>query len=408
MGVERALRAARLATFVYFALDGALIGMWVVQIPAIEQRVGISHETLGTLLVLLGLGSVLGMQVAGRLTDRLGPRVVVPAAGAFIGATVVLPGLARDPWALAGALLVFGFANGCLDVGMNAHAVHVERAYNRPIMSAFHAMWSIGGGVAAIVGAAAATVGLSPAATLGLAGAVGIAAALVSARNLLPSVPVAAPAIASTSGTQRAPHRQRAASGVWILATLALMLMLCEGAANDWSALDLKDVLGVAASTAALGYATFAATMTIGRLLADRVAAHFGPVAIVRYGSAVAAVGITIVAIAPGLWVALAGWALFGIGLSGCIPQLFSSAGHADPAAAGTNVSRVAGLGYLGMLAGPAVIGWMTNLVTLNHAFLLLTVLCLIAAAIANIPALQTPPHSLENAEHQTVGTAPS
>jgi predicted MFS family arabinose efflux permease len=406
--VERPPRAARLATFVYFALDGALIGMWVVQIPAIEQRVGISHETLGTLLVLLGLGSVLGMQVAGRLADCLGTRVVVPAAGAFIGATVVLPGLARDPWALAGALLVFGFANGCLDVGMNAHAVHVERAYNRPIMSAFHAMWSIGGGVAAIVGAAAATVGLSPAATLGLAGAVAITAALVSARNLLPGVPVAEPAIASTSGTQRAPHRRRAASGIWILATLALMLMLCEGAANDWSALYLKDVLGVAASTAALGYATFAATMTIGRLLADRVAARFGPVAIVRYGSAVAAVGITIVAIAPGLWVALAGWALFGIGLSGCIPQLFSSAGHADPAAAGTNVSRVAGLGYLGMLAGPAVIGWMTNLVALNHAFLLLTVLCLIAAAIANIPALQTPQHSRDDAAHLTVGTAPS
>jgi MFS family permease len=406
--VERALRAARLATFVYFALDGALIGMWVVQIPAIEQRVGISHETLGTLLVLLGLGSLLGMQVAGRLADRLGTRVVVPAAGAFIGATVVLPGLARDPWALAGALLVFGFANGCLDVGMNAHAVHVERAYDRPIMSAFHAMWSIAGGVAAIVGAAAATVGLSPAATLGLAGVVGIAAALVSARNLLPGVPVAEPARASTSGTRRAPHRRRAASGIWILATLALMLMLCEGAANDWSALALKDVLGVAASTAALGYATFAATMTIGRLLADRVAARFGPVAIVRYGSAVAAVGITIVAIAPGLGVALAGWALFGIGLSGCIPQLFSAAGHADPAAAGTNVSRVAGLGYLGMLAGPAVIGWMTNLVALNHAFLLLTGLCLIAAAMANIPALSGPPDSRDDEEHVAVRTAPS
>ena len=163
------------------------------------------------------------------------------------------------------------------------------------------------------------------------------------------------------------------------------MIMLCEGAANDWSALHLKDVLGAPASTAAFAYGTFAAAMTIGRLLADRVSARFGAMAILRYGAAIAAVGITIAAVSPWIWSAFAGWALFGLGLSGCVPQLFSAAGHADPAAAGTNVSRVAGLGYVGMLAGPAVIGWMTHVVALNHAFLLLTVMCGIAAATAGV-----------------------
>jgi MFS family permease len=82
---------------------------------------------------------------------------------------------------------------------------------------------------------------------------------------------------------------------------------------------------------------------------------------------------------------ALAGWALFGLGLSGCVPQLFSAAGHADPAAAGTNVSRVAGLGYLGMLTGPAAIGWMTRLVALDYTFLFPALLLVIAAATARI-----------------------
>ena len=108
------------------------------------------------------------MPVAGRLADRVGTRVVVPAAGVLCGAALVLPGLARDPWALAGALLVFGFGNGCLDVSMNAHAVHVEKAYNRPVMSAFHATFSVGGVIAALVGARATSAGMSPTTTLAL------------------------------------------------------------------------------------------------------------------------------------------------------------------------------------------------------------------------------------------------
>lgn len=386
IGMEHSLRAARVATFVYFVLCGTLMGTWVVHIPAIEDRVGISHATLGGLLVLLGLGAFIGMQVAGRLTDRLGARVVVPAGGVLCGAALVLPGLARDPWTLAGALLIFGFCNGCLDVSMNAHAVHVEKSYGRPVMSGFHATFSVGGVLAALVGAGAANAGLSSAAGMAAIGVIGIVIALVSARALLPAAPTAAGTDVIEEGESAPTAKGRSARGrIWLLAALALMIMLCEGAANDWSALHLKDVLGAPASVAAFAYGTFAATMTIGRLLADRLVARFGPMAILRYGAATAAVGITVVAFSPWMWAAFLGWALFGLGLSGCVPQLFSAAGHADPAAAGANVSRVAGLGYVGMLAGPAVIGWLTHLVALNHAFVLLTLLCLTAAVAAGV-----------------------
>ncbi|MGW3418897.1 MFS transporter [Streptomyces phaeochromogenes] len=397
--MNRSLRSARVATFVYFSLCGTLMGTWVVNIPAIEERVGISHATLGGLLVVLGLGAFVGMQVAGRLTDSLGARVVVPATGVLCSAALVLPGLPREPWALAGALLVFGFCNGCLDVSMNAHAVHVEKAYGRPVMSAFHATFSVGGVLAALVGAGTASAGLSPAVGMAAMGALGIVIALVSARALLPAAPtVAAPTAtapattdtdsareAAFAGEAPAPARRGTSGRIWMLAALALMVMLCEGAANDWSALHLKDVLGAPASTAAFAYGTFAATMTIGRLLADRLVARFGSMAILRYGAATAAVGITIVTVSPWMWAAFTGWALFGLGLSGCVPQLFSAAGHADPAAAGANVSRVAGLGYVGMLAGPAVIGWLTHFTALNHTFVLLILLCAITSVAAGI-----------------------
>ena len=389
--MERSLRAARVATFVYFVLDGTLMGMWLVQIPAVEKRVGISNATLGSLLVLLGLGAFLGMQVAGRLADRFGTRLVVPASAVLCGASLVLPGLAREPWALAGALLVFGFGNGCLDVSMNAHAVHVEKAYNRPVMSAFHATFSVGGVIAALVGARAAGAGMSPAAILSASGAVGIVVALLAARSLLATVPaspgpVAGPGATAPEGMgEPAAKRRTAPRRIWILAALALMCMLCEGVANDWSALEAKNILGAPAATAAFAYGTYAAAMTIGRLLADRVSRRFGSAAVLRYGAAAGAVGLTVVAFSPWIWTALVGWAVFGLGLSGCVPQLFSAAGHTDPAAAGANVSRVAGLGYLGMLAGPALIGWMTRLMGLNHTFLLPALLLVVAAVAAGI-----------------------
>lgn len=397
-GMERSLRAARVATYVYFVLCGTLLSTWVVHIPAIEERTGISHATLGGLLVVLGLGAFVGMRVAGPLTDRLGTRTVVPAGGVLCGATLCLPGLAHDPWTLAGALLVFGLCNGCLDVSMNAHAVHVERAYGRPVMSGFHATFSVGGVLAALAGAGTASAGLNPAAAMAAMGAVGIVIALVAARDLLPAAPGDDGAgVAAEAGTSGPAEGGGSTGRVWLLAVLALMVMLCEGAANDWSALHLKDVMGASAGAAAFAYGTFAAAMTVGRLLADRCAARFGSLAILRHGAAVAAVGITLVALGPWTWTAFTGWALFGLGLSGCIPQLFSAAGHADPSAAGANVSRVAGLGYVGMLAGPAVIGWLTHLVALNHALVLLTLLCVATAVGAG--ALRTGPDRADRPE---------
>ncbi|MDT0458689.1 MFS transporter [Streptomyces sp. DSM 41527] len=363
--------------------------MWIVHIPGIEHRTGISHAVLGWLL-LLGAGAFAGMQATGPLTDRFGSRTVVPIGAALCSAAVVLPGLAANAWTLGAALLVLGVGNGCLDVSMNAHAVQVEHGYRRPVMSAFHAAFSLGGVLASLVGARTLTWNLSPVTTLGTVALAGLAVAALAAPALLrPTdarhpVDTAGPAVHAPRTTPR--H-------IWALAALALMIMLCEGVANDWSALHLRRVLDAPAATAALAYGAFATTMTVGRLLADRMAARFGPVALLRHGASVAALGLTAAALSPWIPVALAGWAVFGAGLSGCVPQLLSAAGHTDQGAAGTHVSRVAGLGYLGMLAGPAVIGPLSHAVPLNLTFFLPVLCCVIAAATAGIvrPARHTP-----------------
>ncbi|WP_377270534.1 MFS transporter [Peterkaempfera sp. SMS 1(5)a] len=386
--MERTLRAARLATFAYFALNGFVLGMWIVHIPVVEHRAGITHAVLGCLLLLLGGGAFAGMQLVGPLTDRFGPRRVVPVSAALCSAAVLLPGLATSGWTLGAALLVLGFGNGCLDVSMNTHAVQVERGYGRPVMSAFHAVFSVGGVLAALVGARTLSWGWSPAATLGTVSVCGLAVTALCAPALLrpeSAAPEAAPQTPAPVAAPAAARSRRTSPRIWALAALALMLMLCEGVANDWSALDLRDVLDAPAATAAFAYGAFSTAMTAGRLLTDRVAGRFGPVAVVRYGAALAALGLAAVVVAPWIPLALAGWTVFGTGLSGCIPQLFSAAGHADQDAAGANVARVAGLGYLGMLAGPAVIGALTRLMPLNLALLLPGVLCVTAAVASRV-----------------------
>jgi MFS family permease len=171
---------------------------------------------------------------------------------------------------------------------------------------------------------------------------------------------------------------------VWILGFLALALMLSEGVANDWATLELKGILDASASVAPFGYGAFAVAMTVGRFATDRVAARIGATRIVRYGAAIAAIGLTIVTVSPWIWLALLGYALFGIGLAGGVPQLFTAAGNLDHRSAGALMARVVGLGYVGLLAGPAIIGGLTRFVPLNVAFVVPIVLCVLTVVFAS------------------------
>ncbi|MBM4480217.1 MFS transporter [Rhodococcus hoagii] len=373
------MTAARAAIFGVFGINGFLLAMWVVHIPAIEDRTNIAHSTLGSLLLLLALGAIAGMQLAGPLADRYGSRLLVALSGILLSIAVIGPGLASTAWQLGLALLVFGFGNGALDVSMNSQAVLTEREYGRPIMSAFHGMFSIGGVVGSLVGAVTIGAGWSPAVTLAASSVLGLAAVALCTARLLP--PSAHP--------QPEPHGQRRrgrySPRVLALGAVAFALMLAEGVANDWSTLQVKEHLDVPASVATLAFGAFSLTMTVGRFTADRVSSALGPVAVVRYGTLIAAAGMATVVVSPWLPTTLLGWALFGLGLSGCVPQIFTAAGNLGAGAAGANMSRVVGMGYIGFLAGPATIGWLTHLVPLTVAMVVPLVCVLVAARFAGI-----------------------
>ena len=393
--MRRSLRAARVATFAYFAVNGFVMGTWVVHINVIARQAGVGTAMLGYLLLALGGSAFAGMRLCGPLNDRLGPRRVIPVSAALFSAAVVLPALAHNVWSLAGALAALGFSNGSLDVSMNTHAVKVEHRYRRPVMSAFHATWSLGGVLASIAGARTISWGWPIVPTLAVIAVLAAAVSVLAAPALLADE--ADEGAASGARRRATGAKPRVPKGVWALAAVAMMVMLCEGVAYDWSTVHLRTVIHASAATSALAYGAYATAATAGRLIADRLAARIGPVALFRSGATLAGLGMVTVVLSHQATLAIAAWAAVGLGLSGCIPQLFTAAGGPDPGAAGANVARVAGLGYLGMLAGPAIIGPLTRVIALNLALVLPMALCFTAAYAAGVlrPARQPARHEL-------------
>src|SRR5690242_1074297 len=152
----------RAATTGVFFINGAAVGLWVAQIPWIQDRFGFSKGTLGFVLLGMSIGVIVALPIMGQAIVSLGSARAVRLAGITCCLLVPLPVLAPEPWLLPLALLVFGAAGGSMDVSMNAHGSAIEGRMGRPIMSSLHAGWSFGGffGAAFVAGATAA--GLDP------------------------------------------------------------------------------------------------------------------------------------------------------------------------------------------------------------------------------------------------------
>ena len=373
----KSLNWSRAAVVVVFAVFGLCISTWAVHIPSVQQRTGVSAGTLGSLLLLHGAGALVGMQACGPLINRWGSARISLFGAAAMATTLALPLNAPQPALLGAALLIFGGATGITDVAMNARAVAVEQQVGKPVMSAFHATFSVGSVIGSLLGAATLAVAWGMPSTTALMCGGCLLLVASTAPNLF--AVTADPKTEASPGVVSAePSTKR--RRLVLLGALAFLLLLAEGCAMDWSSLHAQEHLGVSNAQGALVFGAFVTAMTVGRFTADMVSARKGAVWVVRYGGAAAVVGLVIVVASPALPLTMIGWVVFGLGLSGTLPQVFSAAGNVA-GATGTDFSRVVGCGYVALLAGPAVIGWLSEMVTLNLA-LLLPLVAVAAAAL--------------------------
>ena len=400
--VEPRLRRARVATSALFLVQGLVGGVWMARIPAIKAQAHLSDGTLGAALFAVPAGLMLGSFAAERVIDRVGSNRAAWVCGIAGCLLVTAPGAAANLPELMAGLFAFGFAGGMWDVAQNAQGLRVESAYGRPVITSMHACYSFGAIAGSLAGGGFAWAGVAPFPSLAATAAVGILSNATCARWLLPGT-AATPGTHATPADQQpgTPPRSRAEARrirrlIIAIAVIGICGIVGEGAAGDWSAVYLKDNLGTSAAFAALGFAAFSATMTIGRALGDQLILRFGVVPVARAAGLVGAAGLTAALAIPYPAAAITGWAVLGAGLSVIVPQAFAAGGRADPDRPGSGIAKVVGLSYAGLSAGPAVIGAVASQLGLRLALgipaLLALGIAIGAPALAEVPR-PVPPH---------------
>jgi len=381
------LARLRVALCAFFALQGFTYASWAVRVPAVKAQTGASAASLGLALLGLSAGAVATMLIAGTLCRRFGsPRITV-ISGVLLCVTLPLPALAHSAVALGLILAVFGIAFGCINVAMNSVAVDMVAALRRPIMPGFHAAWSFGGLAGAGIGGLLAP-HLSPLRHLILIALVSLVVAAAAGHTLLtrPIVTSGPPITADPAPADPAPSASawRRALGTGRVVGLFGLIGLCaaynEGAIGDWGALHLKQDLGASAGLAAAGYAVFALAEATGRLCGTTLLERLGRTRVLVLGALTACVGMLIAALAPDVWLALAGFAATGLGVANLFPAAVARAGLL---AGSDGVALTSTLGYGGFLLGPPVIGFLASEFGLRAGLTTLSILTLTAAVIA-------------------------
>ncbi|MER5707355.1 MFS transporter [Streptomyces sp. NPDC042898] len=379
------LGGAYRATAVTFFLNGLLLSTWLIRIPSIKETTGLGTGAFGTVLITPVIVSLLSMQFAGRLLARTSSRTFVRVSVVATAVALVATSLAHTGPQLALALALFGFFDGLLFVASNVQGVAVERLTGRPCLNSFHAAWSIGNLSGALIGSAFAWFGAGTTTQFVL---VALLAAWASGGLLRPLLP---PAEAPAPGPEAAPGAGGWRAGwngrVLLLGLLGLCCLVAQGALEDWGAVYLREERGASTFLAMAGLVAFSGTLVAGRLVGDRLRERYDDGTLLRAFALLAAAGLGLSLVSSAYGVAIAGYALFGAGLSVLDPIVSSAAGHAAAddreETIASAVAHVATLSHTGLLLGPPAIGWLAHGVGLTRALVLPALLVLVVAAAA-------------------------
>ena len=359
---------SRFAVSLIFAINGMVFGTWASRIPAIVDFHDLSPGSLGLLIFLAGLSAVIAFSIFGRAADRYGAAFITKRATLLlIPLTLIFIAYANSIWMLVFAVIFFGAIHGGDDVAMNAWAAEVEREYTHPVMSSFHAMWSLGAGIGAGLGSLLAFYEVGFKNHFSLISIIifvlALSAAFVPFESQKNKKEANSPFISIPKGS------------LLPVATITFFASLSEGAVADWSAIFLKSVASLNDGNAALGFTVFSVCMFSMRLLGDRISFILGPATAARYSGLVALTGSIILLVSDSFLLLLLGFGLIGLGIAVIIPLAFSRAGNDETISQGTAIASIATLGYGGMLLGPLFLGLIAEITSIKTSFLILPIM---------------------------------
>ncbi|MFF8427295.1 MFS transporter [Streptomyces sp. NPDC016566] len=377
------VRRARYAVAAVFAVHGAVTGSFATRVPWIQEHAALSAGQLGFALAFTAFGASCAMPLAGRISHRFGSRTALRGLMTLWTLSLVLPSLAPNLYTLCLAMFAYGATAGMADVAMNALGVEVERLLGKSIMSGLHGMWSAGALIGSAAGTLAAHLGsdarlhfVSAAAVLTLFGLLACGWVL----DLQPAEDEEPP-----------PRFALPPRSALLIGAVGFCAVFAEGASLDWSAVFLRDRLDTSAGLAAASTTGFMLTMAVARIAGDAVVNRFGAVRTVRAGGVLAGLGGLLIVVAGHPAVAMAGFALMGLGIAVVVPLCFAAAGHAGPNPSQA-IAGVATITYTSGLIAPSLIGGVAQATSLVVSFGVVTVLACGLAVFAGV--LRTAGHA--------------
>ncbi len=363
--VDQRTRRGRLSAYAAFGVQGLSFAALVTRIPEIQKAHHLSDGTLALVLLAVPVVAGVGSVLAGVFMPRYGSGPVLRIAQPLVLLAIIAIGLAPDDPALYAATALFGLFVGAVDASMNAQAVTAETLYGKSLLTGFHAVWSAAGIVAGLWIALANRVDMG----LGLGFAIPAALGIVVAVATGPGLYARALEATGPSGEQlKAAAKRVPWRPIVVIGVAVTCMYIADSATSSYSAKYLKDDLHASGAIAPLAYVAYQVCMMFSRTGADLVVRAYGAARVVAVGAAVGGLGLLTAALAPGPAVAIAGFAVAGLGLAVVVPTSFSAAGRLDPTGLGIAVARVNVFNYVGFVLGAVVAGAVASNLWIAYA----------------------------------------
>lgn len=365
------MKTNRLAVSTIFFFIGFVYANWVARLPELQRFYGVTDAQLGTLLLCWAAGAVVAMPFTGWLTVQLGSRRLTQVTATLLCVFAPLIPVFPNVWFVSGLFFFLGMNNGALDVSVNGQAVYVERMYEKPIMSSFHAVFSVGMALGAGTGALFAKMNV-PLVTHILA-ICGFCMFLLGWANLnliKDDKSKNENPIQDTSNEEKKAAFQLPTKAILPLGIIAFCGMTGEGSMADWSAIYMNKTIGMDEAFSALAFGAFGTSMTVGRIFGDYFANQVGKRKVLIYSSLLCFLGLSLALILPNPYVVLFGFFCVGLGLANIVPIIYSAAGNTEGVAPSVGIAMATTIGYAGFFVGPPIIGFLSDAFSLKIGLL--------------------------------------
>jgi MFS family permease len=360
------LSQRRVALGALFFFMGICFASWAARIPDIQAKFQLSEGELGTLLLCLPIGSMVGLPIAGWSVHHYGSRIVILICSFAYALTLPLIGLAPNPWVIVPVLMLFGTLGNIMNISLNTQALGLEDQLGKSILASFHGLWSMAGFTGAGLGAGMILLQFSPAAHYGVVAFLSIVIILFSQKYVLND------------------KREKDGAGGLVLkkpdqlllrvGLISFLGMMTEGCMFDWSGVYFKKIVEAEPALVSVGYVCFMGAMASGRFVTDKATNRYGKIPVLQVSGILIFLGLILAVLFPSLYTAALGFLLVGFGVASIVPVSYGIAGRSKLYSPSVALALVSTLSFFGFLVGPPLIGFIAEAFNLKVSFALVAI----------------------------------